>query len=52
MIAWATIVALILGVLFYLNDTSSMLMAVAELASVIVLFTLVCAAEAFSQPKQ
>jgi len=51
MITWATIVALATGVLVYVSDTSSILIDLAELGGVIALFTLVCAAEAFSEPK-
>lgn len=51
MFAWATIIALAMGVLFYALDPSAIIMNVAELAGVIALFALVCAAEAFSEPK-
>jgi hypothetical protein len=51
MVIWATIVALAMGALIYVNDASSMIVDVAELVGVIALFTLVCAAEAFSEPK-
>jgi hypothetical protein len=51
MITWATIVALAMGAFVYVSDTSSILVDLAELAGVIALFTLVCAAEAFSEPK-
>jgi len=51
MLAWAIIVALITSVLFYLADPASAVMNIAELGGVIALFTIVCAAEAFSVPK-
>jgi hypothetical protein len=51
MITWATIFALATGALVYASDTSSVLIDLAELAGVIALFALVCAAEAFSEPK-
>jgi hypothetical protein len=51
MFAWATIITLAMGVLFYFADLSTILTNVAELAGVIILFALVCAAEAFSEPK-
>ncbi|WP_165820046.1 hypothetical protein [Microvirga sp. KLBC 81] len=51
MLAWATIIALAMGALFYVLDPSAIIVNVAELAGVIALFTLVCAAEAFSAPK-
>ena len=51
MITWATIVTLVMGALVYAIDPSSVLQGLAELGSVIALFTLVCAAEAFSEPK-
>lgn len=51
MLAWAIIIALATGVLFYVLDPSVIIVNVAELAGVIALFTLVCAAEAFSEPK-
>jgi len=51
MIAWATIVALIMGALFYVADPSTFARSIAELVGVIALFALVCAAEAFSEPK-
>jgi hypothetical protein len=49
MITWASIVALITAVVAFLtSDLSSLLTGMAELAAVIALFTLVCAAEAFN----
>ena len=51
MIAWATIVALIMGALFYVVDPSAFARSIAELVGVIALFALVCAAEVFSEPK-
>jgi len=51
MITWATIVALATGALAYASEPSSILIQLAELAGVVALFALVCAAEAFSEPK-
>jgi hypothetical protein len=51
MITWATIVALAMGALFYVSDNPSLVMNIAELAGVVAMFMLVCAAEAFSEPK-
>jgi len=51
MLAWATVIALVTGALFYVADPSAFAVNVAELAGVIALFALVCAAEAFSEPK-
>jgi hypothetical protein len=51
MFVWAIIIALVTGVLFYVSDPLAIIVNVAELAGVIALFTLVCAAEAFSAPK-
>jgi len=51
MLAWATIVALVTGALFYVADPTAVVMNVAELAGVTALFALVCAAEAFSTPR-
>jgi hypothetical protein len=49
MLSWAAIVASVLGVITYLaGDLSVVLSGAAELGAVIVLFTLVCAAEAFN----
>jgi hypothetical protein len=52
MLAWATIVALVTGALSYVADPATVVTSVAELAGVIALFALVCAAEAFSVPKR
>ena len=51
MLAWATFVALVTGALFFIADPIAVAMNLAELAGVVALFTLVCAAEAFSVPK-
>ncbi len=51
MLAWATVIALSISAIFYVIDPSSLVMNMAELMGVIALFTLVCAAEAFSEPK-
>jgi hypothetical protein len=51
MITWATIVALATGAFVYVADTSSVFVELAELGGVIALFMLVCAAEAFSEPR-
>ena len=51
MMFWAAIIALAAGVFAYVGDLSSILVNLAEVAGVIALFTLVCAAEAFSVPK-
>lgn len=51
MLTWATIIALVAGAFLYMTDPSAALTNFAELAGVIALFTLVCAAEAFSEPK-
>ena len=51
MLAWATVVALVLGVISYVADPSAVIINVAELAGVVALFALVCAAEAFSVPR-
>jgi hypothetical protein len=51
MIFWAAFVALVMGAFAYLGDRSSALVSLAEIAGVIALFMLVCAAEAFSVPK-
>ena len=49
MITWATIVALIMGMVAYLaSDLSSVLTGAAELVAVVALFALVCAAEALN----
>ncbi len=52
MLTWAAIVTLISGTLASLEGGSSMLMNLAELAGVVALFALVCAAEAFSGPRE
>ncbi len=51
MILWATVIALAMGAFAYAGDLSSALVSLAEIGGVIVLFTLVCAAEVFSIPK-
>jgi hypothetical protein len=51
MIFWATVVALVTGAFALMGDLSSTLVSFAEIAGVVVLFTLICAAEAFSIPK-
>lgn len=51
MITWASIVALAAGALFYVSDNTSIAMSVAELAGVVAMFMLVCAAEVYSEPK-
>ncbi len=51
MLTWASIVALATGALFYASDNPSLIVNAAELAGVVAMFTLVCAAEAFSEPK-
>ena len=51
MITWATIVALATGAFVSMADNSSVLVEVAELVGVVALFALVCAAEAFSEPR-
>ncbi|MCG7392546.1 hypothetical protein MHY87_06470 [Microvirga sp. ACRRW] len=51
MLAWATIVASIIGALFYFADPATFARSIAELVAVIALFALVCAAEVFSEPK-
>lgn len=51
MIVWASIITLAAGALASINDPSSLIVNVAELAGVVALFALVCAAEAFSVPK-
>ena len=51
MIVWATVVALATGAFALVGDLSSTLVSFAEIAGVVTLFTLVCAAEAFSIPK-
>ncbi|NBJ11492.1 hypothetical protein [Microvirga arsenatis] len=51
MMFWAVIVALVTGAFVYVGDLSSALVSVAEIGGVICLFTLICAAEVFSIPK-
>jgi len=51
MFIWAAVVALATGAFVYIGDLSSALLSVAELVGVVALFTLVCAAEVFSIPK-
>ena len=55
MIFWAAVVALVVGAFVYVGDLSSALpsalVSLAEIGGVVALFTLVCAAEAFSEPK-
>lgn len=51
MIFWAAVVALVTGAFAMTGDLSSTLVSFAELAGVVALFTLICAAEAFSIPK-
>jgi hypothetical protein len=51
MMFWAVVVALVSGAFAYAGDLSSTLVSFAEIIGVVVLFTLICAAEAFSIPK-
>ncbi|MGO4525605.1 hypothetical protein AB4097_12165 [Microvirga sp. 2MCAF35] len=51
MIFWAAVSALAMGAFAYVGDPSSILVSVAEIGGVIALFMLICAAEAFSIPK-
>lgn len=51
MLTWAAVVTIISGALASFGDWSSMLVSVAELGGVVALFALVCAAEAFSEPR-
>ncbi len=51
MMFWAVIVTLASGAIAYVGDLSSTLVSFAEIVGVIALFTLICAAEAFSIPK-
>lgn len=51
MVFWAAVVALVSGAFVYVGDLSSALVGLAEIGGVIALFTLICAAEAFSIPK-
>lgn len=51
MMFWAAVVALVSGAVAYAGDLSSTLVGFAEIVGVVGLFTLICAAEAFSIPK-
>jgi hypothetical protein len=51
MIFWAAVFALVMGAFAYLGEPSSALVSLAEIGGVIALFMLICAAEAFSVPK-
>ncbi len=51
MMFWAVVVALVSGAFAYAGDLSSTLVSFAEIVGVVALFTLICAAEAFSIPK-
>jgi hypothetical protein len=51
MITWAAVVTSITGALASIGDWSSMLLNIAEIGGVVALFTLVCAAEVFSEPR-
>jgi hypothetical protein len=51
MMFWAVVVALVSGAFAYAGDLSSTLLSFAEIIGVVALFTLICAAEAFSIPK-
>ena len=51
MMFWAVVVALVSGAFAYAGDLSSTLVSCAEIIGVVALFTLICAAEAFSIPK-
>ena len=51
MMFWAVVVTLASGAIAYVGDMSSTLVSFAEIVGVIALFTLICAAEAFSVPK-
>jgi hypothetical protein len=49
MLSWAVVVALALGILAYLaGDLATVLTAAAELGTVLALFALICAAEAWN----
>jgi hypothetical protein len=52
MMFWAAIIALATGTFVTVGDLSSALVGLAEIGGVILLFTLICAAEAFSIPKK
>ncbi len=51
MMFWAVVIALATGAFAFFGDMSSTLVSLAEVAGVIALFALICAAEAFSVPK-
>jgi hypothetical protein len=51
MMFWAAVIALATGAFASVGDLSSILVNLAEVAGVIALFALVCAAEAYSTPK-
>jgi hypothetical protein len=51
MMFWAVVVTLVSGAFAYAGDLSSTLVSFAEIVGVVALFTLICAAEAFSIPK-
>jgi|GEM_PF-2985199 len=51
MMFWAVVVALVSGAFAHAGDLSSTLISFAEIVGVVALFTLICAAEAFSIPK-
>jgi hypothetical protein len=51
MMFWAAVIALATGAFAFVGDMSSTLVSLAEVAGVIALFALICAAEAFSVPK-
>ena len=51
MMFWAVVVTLVSGAFAYAGDLSSTLVSFAEIIGVVALFTLICAAEAFSIPK-
>jgi hypothetical protein len=51
MMIWAAIIALVSGAFAYAGDLSSTLISFVEIVGVVALFTLICAAEAFSIPK-
>ncbi|WP_157961377.1 hypothetical protein [Microvirga flavescens] len=49
MLAWAAVILTVLGVLIYaLSEPAMALLNLAELVGVVLLFALVCAAEAFN----
>ncbi|MBJ6126211.1 hypothetical protein [Microvirga splendida] len=51
MFIWAAIVALVTGAFAFVGDLSSALVSFVEILGVVALFTVICAAEAFSIPK-